>query len=225
MDNERLNDELLEADEGSVEPELPKRNSKQHLIDKIVEISERDNIPLEYSNTRLKRMNKQQLGKLCAGMIETGMRKKLAHTVGAGDDTSEQAIALGALRMLHDVCAVGVEKASDHLLNDYGYTVEGFSANLKEPTVSKSIDMCLEEIARDNTELLEYIQSPYTRLMIAWGGAMAFSCRRQQRTIDAADLGPRAPRSKSALRVRRRRRPEDGKIDTCNAPAQAVKEV
>ena len=224
MDSETLNDELLEAEHEVGTPEAPKRNSKQSLIDKILEISERDNIPLEHSNTKLKRMNKQQLGKLCAEMIETGLRKKMARTVHAEDD-SEQAIALGALRMLHDVCAVGVEKASDAFLGDYGYTVQGFSGNLKEPTVSRSIDMCLEEIARENTELLEYIQSPYTRLMIAWGGAMAFSCRKQQRTRDAPDLEPRAARSKGAVRMRRRGGPTDGKVHAGDTPTTTIKNV
>jgi hypothetical protein len=181
MDTTALNNELLEAETPSVEDlEPPKRNSKQALIDKIIEISEQDGIPLEISNTKIKRMNKQQLAQLLAEMIEKGVRKKLARTVGAVDD-SEQAIALGALRMLHDVCAIGVEKASDAVLIEYGYTIDGFSHNLKEPTVSKAIDSCLEEIARENTELLEYIQSPYTRLMIAWGVLWLFPVVRYKR--------------------------------------------
>ena len=52
MDNEALNEELLEAEETVEQPEqAPRRNSKQSLIDKILELSERDNIPLEHSNT------------------------------------------------------------------------------------------------------------------------------------------------------------------------------
>ena len=223
MENSELNEELLEAEAPvTLESEEPKRNSKQALIQKIIEISENDRIPLEFSNTKLKRMNKQQLAKLCAEMIETGIRKKLARTVGADGD-SETAIALGALRMLHDVCAVGIEKGSDAFLNDYGYTVEGFSQNLKEPTVSKAIDGCLEEIARENTELLEYIQSPYTRLMIAWGGAMAFSCRKVQKHV--TNGGPRAPRSQGPVRNRRRGGPPDGKIDASDAPLKTIKEI
>ena len=223
METSQLNDELLEAEVPvTVESDEPKRNSKQALIQKIIEISENDGIPLEFSNTKLKRMNKMELTKLCADMIEQGIRKKLARTVGADGD-SEQAIALGALRMLHDVCAVGIEKGSDAFLNDYGYTIEGFSQNLKEPTVSKAIDGCLEEIARENTELLEYIQSPYTRLMIAWGGAMAFSCRKVQK--DVANVGPRAPRIQGPLRNRRRGRPTNGKVDACDAPLETIKEI
>ena len=73
---EALKDELLEARDFSSEQKAePRRNSKQALIDKILEISE---IPLEHSNTKLKRMNKQQL----ADMIEKGMKRKMARTIG-----------------------------------------------------------------------------------------------------------------------------------------------
>ena len=108
-----LNEELLSADTPCEQQDTgPRRNSKQGLIEKIIEISERDGIPLEHSNTKLKRMNKQQLTQLCADMVEKGIRKKMARSVGAAGD-SDQAIALGALRMIHDVCAVGVQKGGN----------------------------------------------------------------------------------------------------------------
>ena len=218
-----LNNELLAADIPEVQDsDGPKRNSKQALIEKIVELSERDGIPLEYSNTKLKRMNKQQLSQLCADMIEQGIRKKMARTVGAPDD-SDASIALGALRMLHDVCAVGVEKGANSVLDDYGYSIDGFSENLKEPNVSKAIDVCLEEIARENTELLEYVKSPYTRLMIAWGGAMAFSCRKVQKHVTHVES--RQARAKSAVRVRGGRGAQNGKVHSSDPPAPILKTV
>ena len=172
---EALKDELLEARDFSSEQKAePRRNSKQALIDKIIEISERDNIPLEHSNTKLKRMNKQQLAELCADMIEKGMKKKMARTIGVDEDADDRCMALGALRMIHDVCAVATERVGDSMLDDYGYTIEGFSQGLKEPTVSTAIDSCLQEIAEENAELLEYVKSPYTRLLIAWGGCLDF---------------------------------------------------
>jgi hypothetical protein len=222
MDIEALNDELLEAEGPQSEPEAPKRNSKQSLIDKILEISECDGITLEHSNTKLKRMNKQQLARLCAEMIEKGVRQKMADSVGASD-TSETAIALGALRMLHDVCAVGLEKGSSVILQDYGYSIQGFSQNLKEPTVSRAIDDCLAEIARENTELLEYVKSPYTRLMIAWGGAMAFSCRKLQKNV--THLERRPARGKGSLRGSGSGRPQNGKVDPGHPPPAPIKEV
>ena len=146
---EALKDELLESrDFSSEEKAEPRRNSKQALIDKIIEISERDNIPLGHSNTKLKRMNKQQLAELCADMIEKGMKRKMARTLGVDEDSDDRCMALGALRMIHDVCAVATERVGDSVLDDYGYTIEGFSHGLKEPTVSSAIDSCLQEIAR-----------------------------------------------------------------------------
>ena len=227
MEQADLNEELLEA---SV-PDAPvqaqketKRNSKQALIEKILEISEREGIALEHSNTKLKRMNKQQLSELCADMIEEGIKKKMARAVGS-ESTDDRTIALGALRMLHDVCAVGVEKAGSGFAEKYGYTIEGFSDNLKEPSVSMAIDGCLQEIAEENQELLQYVQSPYTRLMIAWGGALAFSCRKSIKKRDVTHVGPPATGRKNALRGRGRGRPTDGKEHVSNPPTENVKAV
>ena len=220
---EQLNEALL-ATEAPLPspPEEPKRNSKQALIDKILEISERDGIPIEHSNTKLKRMNKNQLAQLCADLVEKGIRKKMARSVRA-ESTDDRAIALGALRMVHDVCAVGCQKAANGFLEGYDYTIDGFSESLREPAVSHAIDMCLQEIAEENSELLEYIQSPYTRLMIAWGGAMAFSCKS---TKHVTDVGRKPSRITHPVRSRGSRRPTDGKINPGNAPAgNHVKQV
>ena len=226
---EALKDELLEARDFSSEQKAePRRNSKQALIDKILEISERDNIPLEHSNTKLKRMNKQQLAELCADMIEKGMKKKMARTIGVDEDADDRCMALGALRMIHDVCAVATERVGDSMLDDYGYTIEGFSQGLKEPTVSTAIDSCLQEIAEENAELLEYVKSPYTRLLIAWGGALTFCCRkRQKKTIKhAANMGPPAIRRQNSLRGRGRGRASHGKKHADHVPlAEDVKTV
>ena len=52
---EALNDELLEATEVDEQLEIPKKsNNKQGLIDKIMQVSEKHNIPLEHSQTKLK---------------------------------------------------------------------------------------------------------------------------------------------------------------------------
>ena len=224
-----LNEELLEAAsqehavvQESKESKEPKRNSKQALIEKIIQISERDGIPLVCSNTKLKRMNKQQLSELCADMIEQGVRKKMAQAVNS-ESTDDRTIALGALRMLHDCIAVGVEKGGSSFAEGYGYTIDGFCENLKEPTVSAAIDGCLQEIADENHELLEYVQSPYTRLMIAWGGALAFSCKRSNKHVTFVES--RAPRQKGPVRRGGGRRTPNGEIHTSNSSSQSVKAV
>ena len=68
QDFDGLNDELLKAsDECKTEQEIPQKvNSKQGLIDKIVKISQDQNIPLEHSMTKLKRMAKKDLARLLA---------------------------------------------------------------------------------------------------------------------------------------------------------------
>ena len=202
--NQQLNDELLSVQQEV--PEGPRRNSKQSLIDKILEISEKENIPLEHSNTKLKRMSKQQLVELCADMVEKGVRNKIARSVGA-PDSSDAAIALSALRMVHDMAALAAEKGGNSVLEDYGYEVTGFTQALKEPAISTAVDQCLEEIAQDS-EILEHIKSPYTRLAIAWGGALVFSCKRKR--INAPRLAPRPARAQTAVRGRSSGRTQNG---------------
>ena len=215
---QQLNNELLEVEKPAADE--PRRNSKQSLIEKIIEISEKEGIPLQQSNTKLKRMSKAQLVDLCAEMVEKGVRKKIARTVNAPDG-SDSAIALGALRMIHDMCALGAEKGGNAVLEDYGYEVTGFVESLKEPNVSQAVDQCLEEIAQDS-EILEHVKSPYTRLAIAWGGALVFSCKRKKtvRFQNAAQLGPRTTRPQAAIRRRSRGRPQNGKVDDDHAPAE-----
>ena len=55
-------------------------------------------------------------------------------------------------------------------LPQYGYEVDGFSDSLKDPCVREATDACLVEIAKES-DVLQYVQSPWARLAIAWGGA------------------------------------------------------
>ena len=213
-----LREELL-AD-SVPEPKAPPRGSKQALIDKIIELSERDQIPLDISNTKLKRMNKEQLTSLCADMVEKGVRKKLQRAVGAESD-DETCIALGALRMLHDMAAMACEKGGNYMLTDYGYEIDGFSESLKQEPTSSAINGCLEEIAQENAEILEYVKSPYTRLFLCWTGGIAFSCRRVKQQ-NVTHMGPRTARRQNPVRRSGRRRPEDGQIHSNNPLAQPI---
>ena len=81
---EDLNDDLLKVSEDDTKSqEIPKKvSSKQGLIDKIVKISEEQNIPLEHSMTKLKRMAKKDLARLLAEMIEKLMKKEMCRQVG-----------------------------------------------------------------------------------------------------------------------------------------------
>ena len=226
INNDELKNELLEAaqpDEAK-ECEPPKKNTKQALLNKILEVSEKGGIPLEHSNSKLKRMNKQQLASVLADVIEEGMRRKMARHVGCDAEADERTIALGALRMLHDVCAMGIEKGGNTFLEPKGYEIIGFSQSLKEPSVSHVIDSCLAEIAEENTEILQYIQSPYARLGIAWAGALAFCVKKSNK--DASTMGPRSSRTQNTFRRGSSRRPQTGQVNTDTSPiATDVKEV
>ena len=97
------------------------KEKHEAMLNKILEVSEKGGIPLEHSNSKLKRMNKQQLATVLADVIEEGMKRKMARQVGCDEDSDQRTIALGALRMLHDVCALGVQKGGNMLLEPKGY--------------------------------------------------------------------------------------------------------
>ena len=173
----KLNNELLKKQED--EKSLPKRNSKQELINKIVQVAEQNDLPLELSDTKLQRLTKQQLNELLAETVEKAMRNEMARQVGARPGAADSVIALGALRMVHDIAAKGAEKCFNMVLPDYGYEVEGFADSLQEPGVRQATDACLAEIAQDS-DILQYVQSPWSRLAIAWGGALVTSIQRKR---------------------------------------------
>ena len=156
----------------------PKRNTKDALIDRILQMAEENNLEITVSNTKLKRMSKPALQKLLGEMLNECMKKQMAETVKA-TGTSDGAIGLATLRMMHDMCAMGVEKGLNGYLPKYGYQVNGFSETLKQPTVSKCVDECLREIAAES-DVLQYIESPYARLGIAWSTALYSCVRRAQ---------------------------------------------
>jgi len=225
---EKLNEELLEATESVNENlEIPRKtNNKQGLIDKIVQVSEKHNIPLEHSQTKLKRMSKKDLAKLLAELIEKMMKKEMARQVGVEGTTDERVIALGALRMVHDMAAMGAEAGLNRFLPKYGYEVDGFTDKMKDPTISQQIDQCLAEIAEEN-DVLQYIQSPYARLGLAWAGALTMTVRRKpedknkksNKNKHVTFVEPRPLRPKNPVQLRPVRGPENGKINGGQRPS------
>ena len=75
------------------------------------------------SNTKLKRMSKPALQKLLVEMLNECMKKQMAETVHASG-TSDSLIGLATLRMMHDMCVMGVEKGLNGYLPRYGYQVD-----------------------------------------------------------------------------------------------------
>jgi len=221
----KLNNELLKAtsDDEKSGDKPKKRNSKEELIDKIIQVAEHNEIKIEHSDTKLRRMTKQQLNELLAVVLEKAMRDEMARQVGAKPGAADSVIALGALRMVHDICAKGTEQCINIFLPQYGYEVEGFSDCLKDPSVREATDACLVEIAQD-TDVLQYVQSPWARLAIAWGGALVTSVRRKKYRYNPQQRY--APRMDTREYIventrhqhRARRREEDGQIDSDGGP-------
>ncbi len=202
-DVKKLNDELLKKD--CETSDKPKRNTKEYLIEKIQEVAEENNLELSVSNTKLRRMGKDKLQQLLGELCEEAIKGQMAHAVGA-TGRNESVIALATLRMLHDLFANSVEQGLNVFLPKYGYELDGFSQSLKDPITSKCVDDCLTEIAAES-DVLQYIQSPWARLGIAWSGGMMRAIRRarpknNERTINsnAAFVGPRTARPQNPVR-------------------------
>ena len=207
MEDKQLNDELLEDD--VAQAEAPKRNS---LIAKIINVCADSGLELEHSNSKLRRMTKEQLCKILAKKIERGVKSQMAAQVGAKANAPDSVIALGALKMMHNIAANSAEKGLNLILPRYGYQVHGFTESLKDPAVNEAVEQCLAEIAAES-DILQHIESPYVRLAIAWGGALVTSIRscetngrkpnRKNKYTYAPSMGPppnhhHAPRQHSA---------------------------
>ena len=180
-----LNDQLL-----APEPDAnagPKRGSKDDLISKILKLHEEQDVPLEYSNTKLKRMSKKELAGVLGAMLQQAATSEMARQVGADPSTATNGtIALGALRMVHDMAAGLTERLCDPVARGYGYTVHGFKEALTDPSVREATDACLAEIAQDS-DVLAYIESPWSRLGLAWMGAAMSVARRAPKLQDPDD--------------------------------------
>ena len=88
-----LNDELLDAvgcekDVKQTDPGA-KRNSKDEIIQKIVKCAEENNITVEHSNTKLRRMTKPQLNQLLVDTVEKSMQCQMAQSVGVSKNATE----------------------------------------------------------------------------------------------------------------------------------------
>ena len=115
--SDKLNDELLvEAPPAGDETQEPKRNSKDDLVAKIINVCADNELELEHSNSKLKRMTKQQLCKILAHKIEDGVRSQMAKQVGAKPGAPDTVIALGALKMMHNLLATSAEKGLNVVL-------------------------------------------------------------------------------------------------------------
>lgn len=217
----KLNDELLKKEKAP--DDKPKRNSKEFIIEKILQVADENNLELNVSNTRLKRMSKEKLQQMLGEMCEDAVKSQMAAAVNA-PGKNDDVIALATLRMVHDLFANGLEQGLNAFLPKYGYQIDGFAQTLQDPITSKCVDDCLKEIAAEN-DVLQYIQSPWARLGIAWSGGMMRAIRRAPRNIGinrkyATSVGPKPPHPQNPLRPRASGGPETGKINGRSGPPQ-----
>ena len=216
----QLNDDLLK---GEKPPQDAKRNTKEWLIERILSVADENGLELTYSNTKLKRMSKKELNVLLGQLMEQVVKQNMARAVGS-KGTDDKSIALGTLRMCHDMMAMVAENGLNTVLPRYGYQVSGFTESLQHPTVSKCVDECLTEIAA-STDVLEYIESPYARLGIAWAGAMATSItpyrkidNNQNKNVRPTRVGPQPAHRAQTVQHRPGGRPKAGKVDRPTRP-------
>jgi hypothetical protein len=72
---------------------------------------------------------------------------------------------IGILRMAHDSLCFAAEGLTERFSP---FTIGGMTRSMKEnQEVSDQIDMCLSEIAAEY-EVMQYIESPTSRLMLIW---------------------------------------------------------
>ena len=141
----KLKNELLSADAPKPDPnQPPKRNSKESIRANILKVVEKYDIELSYSDTKLKRMNKEQLTKVLAEVMEESVKIDMAKSVGVDPRAGGKVVTLGALRMVHNICATGFEKGFNAYGPDLcGMECNGFAQSLRHPDVASTVDECL----------------------------------------------------------------------------------
>ena len=203
---QRLNNELLHADvpEEKKDDKKPKRNSKDDITKKILQIVEKYQLDFEVTDTKMRRMSKTELQKLLASVMEQCVKIDMAKSVGVDPRANGKVITMGALRMIHNLCATGFEKVYNSVGPRFtGYEIAGFSEALREPMIQESVDECLAEIAAENPEVLEYFDSPYTRLLLVWSGALLTCVKKRDNKVNGRNaVGPQQNRRQSAPSTR-----------------------
>lgn len=190
MDLENENQELLnqlhECQDEKVEEDPKtgiKKGSKTDLINEIFNLCKRANIPCEHTESQLKRINKKKLLEVLAIYCEKAVEKKILEkckikqNMDHMDDAQKtKMMNIGILRMAHDSLCYAAESLT-HRFSPF--TIEGMTHSMKESKdISDQIDQCLAEIAEEY-EVLQYIESPTSRLMLIWISSGVSKLRRK----------------------------------------------
>ena len=215
-EQQTLSNELLKSTKPPQKtPDSPRRNSKGALIKNILKVVEQYELDFALSDTKLKRMNKEQLCKVLAEVMEQGVQIDMAKSVGVDPRASQKVISLGALRMVHGLLATGVEQGWNTWgAPQTGVRLAGFGKALKSKEVQPTIDECLLEIAAEHPDILSHFESPYARLALIWVGVISTSLQKNVHDVEPRRRAQQAPGGFGGGR-----RAEERKIDSGHEPS------
>lgn len=200
QENENLLMSLHECqEEAAIEAEQKKpaikKGSKTDLINEIFDLCRRAQIACEHSEGQLKRMNKRKLLEVLAQYCEKVVEKKVMEKCRIKENMdhmeSKQKTKLmnvGILRMAHDSLCYAAENMTARFTP---YTIAGMTKQMKEQEqMSEQIDQCLAEIAEEY-QILDYISSPASRLVLIWITSCVSVLRRKQLEKKNVDISKR----------------------------------
>ena len=182
MAQEDLIEELVESQTPVVEvakPKSPKRNSKDEMIQKIIQLSEECGEKLEESNSQLKRMSKKMLTEKLAGLVEKRIEVEAQKCLGINKEQAQSpyCVNLAALKMVHEIAVNSTESLVERTSDRHGMTISGFKHKMKD--CQESIDTILAEIAQQYPEVLEKFSSPWVRLGLLWTSNVMMSLKKK----------------------------------------------
>ena len=188
-----LVDELVDAAKEEtvvVKPTTPKRNSKQSLIEKIIQLSNDVGEPLKESDSQLKRMSKRVLQDKLAALVEKRIEFEAQKCLGLDSETikSPYMVNLAALKMVHSIAVTSTEALVERTSERHGMTIAGFKTKMKDS--QESIDLILSEIAQEYPEVLEKFSSPWIRLALLWTSNVVISLKKKKPITNAPKLRP-----------------------------------
>ena len=190
-----LQDCQEDSKESEVTPKGLKKGSKGDLINEIFNLCHRANIPCEYTESQLRRMNKKKILEILATYCEKVVEKKIMEKckIKENVDNLEQKqktklMNVSILRMAHDSLCYAAESLTHRFTP---YTVEGMTHSMKEnKEMSEQINQCLAEIALEY-QIQDYIESPSSRLFLIWITAGVSNLKRKTVEKKNGDISKR----------------------------------
>ena len=184
-----LVEELVEAQKEPVpvaveeKKKTPKRNSKDEIIQKILQLSEEVGEPVTETNSQLKRMSKKDLTEKLANLVEKRIEMEAQKCLGIDKEQAKSpyCVNLAALKMVHEIAVNSTEAIVDKTSHRHGMTLKGFKTRMKES--QESIDIILAEIAQQYPEVLEKFSSPWVRLGLLWTSNVMLTIKKKQPKI------------------------------------------